>query len=192
MATNMYTQAQICNDISNTTHLEYYGYPVNINNEIRPSKYTTVSRSISRLIHNLHESPSPSARNGYMKKKFKVIRFYHGNFDMDPVSYFKIDYALACWLKSKTQNKLLPFYVSKAYDELKGIHNHRFIFMETDDSDEKMENEEDDSEGTLYHGEIMLVDGAAQTYIKPDFNIELHYLELRKHNHSGMYTIMTH
>jgi len=67
-------------------------------------------------------------------------------------------------------NDIIPIYVSKAYDAQGGVHVHHFIFLD---------ETQFDNEG------LMIVEKCAEAYIRPDFNVELHYLELRKHNQLG-------
>ena len=63
-------------------------------------------------------------------------------------------------------NGIVPFFVSKIYDPHRGLGAHRFVFAE-------------------HMNRIMLAEGAAKVSSGPDFNVELHYLELRKHNAPG-------
>ena len=69
-------------------------------------------------------------------------------------------------------NDIIPVYVTKAYDITKGLHVHRYVHLDSNE----------------FQGEeLMLAEGLAIAYTRPDFNVELHYLELRKYHQSGKY-----
>lgn len=69
------------------------------------------------------------------------------------------------WDEENSTDIICPFYVSKLYDILHGFRAHRFVFLEK--------------------GEVFLAEVSAEAYIRPDFNVELHYLELRKRHQPG-------
>lgn len=85
------------------------------------------------------------------------------------------EFVFVCPLKMKNYDTIVPLYVTKTYGPPSGIHSHRFAFMRWYDSKE------------LYKviDEIFLVEGSAETYVRPDFNVEMQYLELRKHHEPG-------
>jgi len=68
--------------------------------------------------------------------------------------------------EGSNQGDIIPFYVSKAYGTHRGIHAHRFLFF-------LAREESDDTK-------IMLAGESATAYMRPDFNVELHYLKLRE------------
>lgn len=129
------------------------------------------------------ESVNRQRLYGYIKRRFKVSKYL----DHDSVTISKQDYVLVCWLKQNNMNKLIPFYVSKAYDELRGFRVHRYVFPEEEETTEN-ENEVGYASTNRYcYRDIILAEGPARDHRIPSFNIELHYLELRKHYHPSEY-----
>ena len=61
---------------------------------------------------------------------------------------------------------IVPFWVTKGYDLHRGLHAHRYIIP-------------------VWHTSVMLAEEPAAVYSRPDFNVELHYLELKKHHTFG-------
>lgn len=122
--------------------------------------------------------------HGYVQRQFEVTRYFP--LALEAVSVFKKEYVLICWQKRRkiagsypfylSKSELHPFYVSKAYGENRGLHVHRFVFLREEDMEETTEGSQ----------KIMLAEGPAQDYRRQDFNIELHYLELKKRYHTGI------
>ena len=103
--------------------------------------------------------------NPYVPKQFVFKNIVFGSFPSTSFS-FK-EYTFACLLRSKRSKKIIPFYVSKAY----GLqHDRRFVFMENVD---------------VYYSLMMLAESSADIYTNQNFNVELHYLELRKFHQPG-------
>lgn len=71
---------------------------------------------------------------------------------------------------SHEKESIIPFYVSKMYNVHRGLHARRFIFL---------------NHGIVDNTDLMLMEQSAKPYIRPDFNIELHYLQLRKYSRPG-------
>lgn len=103
----------------------------------------------------------------YKLMVFEVERVSFHDRIGSPGNIPKLEHVFVCLLKQKhNPNRVFRFFVSKAYGAFDGLHAHRFVFL-TDDKN---------------HQSMMLVEGSAEVHKKTDFNVELHYLELRKHH----------
>jgi len=108
-------------------------------------------------------------RYGFTSRRFEISPYSHWNTNiiLHPTSnYIKEEYAFLCFVKEVGSNFIIPFHVSKAYNVRQGLHSHRFIFLDKEKFD-----------GST----LMLVERSGEAYTRPDFNVELHYLELKNH-----------
>lgn len=167
------TRLRICDDISNSGVFEIYGDGAleavdmtQIYSELQEPKY-------SSLFHRIY-SPAPKSQNSqhalhvytnsYTKQEFVLTKFaLNQNHEYTPVSFANEEYVFVCLLKRKNSKDIVPFYVTKEYDMQYG---RRYVFLNTDT-------------------EIMLAEKPAKSKVRPDFNVELHYIEVRKRRESG-------
>ena len=76
------------------------------------------------------------------------------------------EYVFVCLMKRESSNDSIPYYVSKVYNLLNSL---RFIVLPKSESFEPFTH-------------IMLAEEPAKVFGNIDFNVELHYLELRKYH----------
>lgn len=115
--------------------------------------------------------------NPYKLQEFKIfsINYY-------PLLHFK-EYVFACLLRSIVNSeKLNIYYVSKEYNLMDGDENEsyragRFVigFRGTDPL-------------SVFHTYVLLAENPAEAFVKPTFNVELHYLQIRKYRRPGKLT----
>ena len=151
---------QICDDISNSVVFKLYGKS---SSNIERFGNDFYSRTVLQLF---------GLKHAYMPREFKIVEIPPRFPGRKPISVHKNEHVFPCLLKEDHTNISFPFYVSKLYNAANGFSAHRFRFPEKLFSLNK---------------DIMLVEGSAKTYMNPTFNIELHYLELRKNYQPGRY-----
>ena len=85
------------------------------------------------------------------------------------------EYVFTCLLADINDlDNIHPLYVAKAYNTRRGLHVHRFLFPEK--KEKRFQR-------------VMLAEQPAKVYTLPDFNVELHYLELRKLHEPGAHRV---
>lgn len=180
MTTDKSIQDRICKEIGSDLALQRHGRQVdialaivNIQHILEEPDYWKVKQ---RIYGPTPESDQPTLY-GYRQLDFEVYRANLGPFNEPFPFHNKKEYVLVCWLEVESRNKIVPFYVSKAYNEDRGFGIHRFVILENETVDYY----------PLDEPQILLAEGPAldYKYIKPDFNIELHYIELRKRYQPG-------
>jgi hypothetical protein len=107
------------------------------------------------------QSPSGS-KSLYVQRQFDLVGL--ASADLGTVT----EYLFVCPIKIKRSDGVVSHYVSKAYDLQ---HDLRFVFLQK-------------ATHTQYT-HLMVAEKSAESYTKPDFDVELHYLELRKHHRPG-------
>ena len=108
----------------------------------------------------------------YVLREFKVAKFHPRLTERKPISVIKKEYVFPCLLREDHTSLLFFFFVSKLYNAANGLSAHRFLFPQKYFS---------------LNNDVMLVEGSSRTYMKPGFNVELHYLELRKNYQPSMW-----
>lgn len=152
----------------------YDKQPVNmtepkIQNELREAKYYGIFRSLYRAIGwNANHNPLYEYSNPYELREFEVFKFSGHLYDT-PVPVYKKEYVFLCLLKHEDSDELMPFYVSKAYFEHNDLRTYRFVFPQFP--------EEEKYRYAYEYEKLMLAEGSAEAYIRPDFNVEHYYLE---------------
>ena len=105
----------------------------------------------------------------YAQREFKLTYFIlNENHEYIPRPFKNKEYIFVCWFQNKTTNDVVPLHVSKVYG---WRFNRRYIVLEKSFPHETQR--------------VMLAEKPATVYARPDFNVELHYLEVRKHYKSG-------
>lgn len=169
--TDAFTRLQICEDISNIGIFAYEEkIPVDkkeIFTELKQPQYA----EIFNRIYNSTDLQKYS--NPYTQQEFRIFQYFPRHLHVEPAPIFRKDYVFICLLKREGTDKIVPFYVSKPYDLHRGFSVHRFVFSMSSSSQD-----------------IMLAERSADVYVKSDFNVELHYLELRKHHEPGIWIVL--
>lgn len=101
----------------------------------------------------------------YMLRNFRISHFSLGTISR---SRNIQEYVLVCSYKEIESHNFSHYYVSKLYGEEPG---HRYVFPE------------EETDFRFMH--MMLVEESAEAYVKPYFNVELYYLELRTYTQPG-------
>jgi hypothetical protein len=142
----------------------------------RLPKYATIFRQIYRPVDDTHEYINP-----YSQQEFEFINFVLGeDRDYRPVSVKREESVFMCSLRERLSDDIVPFYVSKAYDVRDG---RRYVLSGRSRAIGPDENDQDIG--------LMLVKKSAEAYVSLHFNVELHYLEVKKHYRAGIqYTIL--
>lgn len=159
---NARNRQRICEEVTGSGFFEWYAMsPVNLN-----AIYTELTQP--RYFDIFHQIYSPSGNtlpykynNPYNVKQFKVL---------DPMSMnFHIvdEFVFVCLLKQWASGDIVPFYVSKEYNvNLEETYKvGRFVFGE--------------------NRFVVLAEETARAYSTSNFNLELHYLQMRKHRRPG-------
>lgn len=159
---------QICEELSDSTVLYKY--------EVEPVQMKEIYRELqqkrkySNFLHRLYGLTAESNEgphkytNPYALQEFEVYKFFPTR---EPETVRKEEYVFVCLLKRKASGDIVPFYVSKLYDPHHGLHAHRYLFL------------------TFAEGIGIAERSAEAKSTTRDFNLELHYLELRKHHERG-------
>lgn len=127
--------------------------------------YTESKNRIKNLL-NLHEYTNPFAR-----QEFEILN------SRSTQSFLvrAAEYVFVCLLKKQYQDELVPIYVSKEYN-VSGSESYmagRFVFR----------NREYPRHPEYHY--MLLAEKPATVYTRSDYNVELHYLEIRKRRQPG-------
>jgi hypothetical protein len=168
-----FSRMRICSDISGTRIFQQYNCEsVNmeeIYDELRQPKYSDIFHLIYRPTLSQDSSHPYEYVNPYRLGSIEFI--YDGHLDPDLASRTVVEHIFVCLLRQQTaSNDIIPYYVSKAYYN-PSYQGHRFLFFQ----------------GHPNHPNslMMLVETSAEVYERPDFDVELHYLELREVHQPG-------
>ena len=152
---------RICENIGESGFFSWWHLARIDKNEILRDKDSYLD--IYGLIDN---STNPSNTNLYDLKEFVMM----------PDAQFLKDFFFICLFERSPDRAIIPFYISKEYDvsPFQDLYMPgRFVignFMP--------------ELPTVYRA-IMLAEEPARAYEKPDFYVELHYIQLRKYVHPG-------
>jgi hypothetical protein len=134
----------------------------------------TAQELVHKLQHSRKWSWSSSSDKFIGLYEFRNLAFVNYGFRGDVVTVLQPinvnEYVFECVLKreDKLSDEHNSYYVSKAYNLQ---HDLRFVFLQNP-----------------YHSSYMLLmiaEKSAEPVEKPDFSVELHYLEVRKHHVPG-------
>jgi hypothetical protein len=88
------------------------------------------------------------------------------------------EHVFACIVRNRYSRDLLAYYVSKEYNVLNNSYMPgRFVFRKNDD--------DHPSYARIIFSAIALAEEPATIYQRPNYNLELHYLRIRKHRRPG-------
>jgi len=172
------TRLQICDDIgSSGIFARYRKYP------IRMVDMTDIYDELQRVpkyAHILHQLYAPrnsqDSQDPYAyTNPYTICRFtstiFPSKINKKHIHLYKKEYVFMCLLKREDTHEIIPFYVSKAYDVHYELDVHRFVFTGLDSK----------------YPDVMLAERSARAFTTmADFNVELHYLEMRTRYHSSM------
>lgn len=155
------TRERICQDISGSGFFDIWKLiPVDKRTILR-NQYA--NQSYSDIVHQIY-NPTYEYTNEYKEYVFRTL----------PNWYYTREFVFFCPLKNSSNNQLITFYVSKEYNVgISEIHQKsgRFIFGNFEPATGQM------SQNREY---VILAEEPAKVYKEPGFNVELHYLRIRK------------
>lgn len=162
-----------CQAISDSGVFEKYGYdPVDMSDiytELKQLKYSEIFHLIYSSLQSQNGSDERyEYNNPYTQRLFQITEFFPIRPGTNAMYSSNVESVFLCLLRQKPSNNLVPYYVSKAYNEL---DHHRFLFMGQNSAYFTYQ----------YHQRIMFAEESAETYGSQtsEFNVELHYLQKR-------------
>lgn len=170
-AANALVRQRICEDVTGSGFFEWSELvPVNMKvtqNELQQSiaLYSDLFHRIYRPNRNLLKrllSPF-SYDNQYSLQELIITSALGSRY------YFRTrEFVFVCLLRQRSSTLLVPYYVSKEYNvsDGEGYQAGRFVF-----GDRKPNVPE----------HVILAEESAEAYVRSDFNVELHYLQMRKY-----------
>lgn len=159
------TRLRLCEDLSNNGVFKVLGY--NAPDMKSTDLYTKLEQPENwRIFYDLYTRNSSDKyeyTNSFSLQKFAFLIDIIDGLHTIQVPLDIEEYVFVCLFEEQNSKNVIPFYVSKAYNLL---HDRRFLFLN-------------------HNVPLMLAEKSAEAYINQNFNVELHYLELRKHHEPG-------
>lgn len=162
---NASMRQQICDDIANSGIFHLLNFvPVDTKKIFNKRNNPTYSA----MFHRLYISTNGSYKyeNQYTRQTLRV------SVDL----YEFEEYLFVCPLKSLYGRDIIPFYISKEYD-VSSLDEHympaRFVFKRFLPGHPNA------------HYYTLLAEQPANVHAEPDFNVEIHYLQMRKYIEPG-------
>lgn len=160
-------QESICEDIAGSGFFHWWRLIPVDKEEIHRNRYHPKYSEVFYQIYTPGSSPDSYEYNNSLRPyEFLLMGSLH----------YMTEHVFLCPLKSLLNKDIMLFFVSKEYDvsPFDGyVMPGRFVFADFTPGHPSI------------HNYIILAEEPARAYVEPNFNVEIHYLRMRKHVQPG-------